>query len=331
MAMFKKLFILILLSAALGTMAEAPLPSLKKLKWEHGRNVTIQNGILTSRAQSPGWNAAVASLDLSEQEGRQLIFTIRAKAENVTKPSTHFRGVKFMLSFKDAKGKRYAPQPFYVAGTFERELELKADIPAGVCDGKLILGLQDVTGKVSFDLSTLQVRENRNARKPLPRALRWQSSVSHRELNLTFAPGTPERAIADEIPFAAVSDGILSIFISAGKGKNRQSVIRIPIPPAKFPLAGKRIRLSGEIRLTDVTVPRDPWNGVKVMLYYRINGKGNYPTLYTNQYPNYGSAPWRTFRGHTNIPENATDLLLYLGLQDSDGIVDFRNLVLTIL
>ena len=102
-----------------------------------------------------------------------------------------------MLSFKDAKGKRYAPQPFYVAGTFERELELKADIPAGVCDGKLILGLQDVTGKVSFDLSTLQVRENRNARKPLPRALRWQSSVSHRELNLTFAPGTPERAIAD--------------------------------------------------------------------------------------------------------------------------------------
>ena len=89
------------LAAAL-LFAEDKLPDLKNLKWNKNKCAAIEGDALTVQAEKPGWSAVSTPIDLSELDGRQLIFTIRAKAENVSKPSAHFRGVKFMLSYMDA-------------------------------------------------------------------------------------------------------------------------------------------------------------------------------------------------------------------------------------
>ena len=319
----------VFLAAAL-LFAEDKLPDLKNLKWNKNKCVAIEGDSLTAQAEKPGWSIAAAPVDLSGLDGRQLIFTIRAKAENVSSPSAHFRGVKFMLNYTDAFGKKYNRQPYKVSGTFEKELKIIADMPSGVRDGKLFLGLQDVTGKVTFDLSSLKVSENKSGRKKVRRAPKRLIKPNSRELKLTFACGTPERFEAEKLPYASVNDGILSIFVSPGDGRDAMRIVRIPIDCRNPSFLGKTVLVTGEIRMTDVTQAKDPWNGVKGVLYHKVGGRSKYPAVYTNQYPSCGTYPWRTFRGKCKLPENATDVSLILGLQDCDGVVDFRDITLSI-
>ena len=319
----------VFLAAAL-LFAEDKLPDLKNLKWNKNKCAAIEGDSLTVQTEKPGWSAVSTPIDLSDLDGRQLIFTIRAKAENVSKPSAHFRGVKFMLSYMDAFGKKYNRQPYNLGGTFEKELKITADMPSGVCSGKLFLGLQDVTGKVTFDLSSLKVSENKSGRKKVRRAPKRLIAPDSRELKLTFANGTPERFEAEKLPYASVNSGILSIFVSPGEGRNAMRVVRIPIDCRNPAFLGKTVLVTGEIRMTDVTQAKDPWNGVKGVLYHKVGGRSKFPAVYTNQYPSCGTYPWRTFRGKCKLPENATDVTLMLGLQDCDGVVDFRDITLSI-
>ena len=64
----------VFLAAAL-LFAEDKLPDLKNLKWNKNKCIAIEGDSLTVQAEKPGWSAVSTPIDLSDLDGRQLIFT----------------------------------------------------------------------------------------------------------------------------------------------------------------------------------------------------------------------------------------------------------------
>ena len=107
-----------------------------------------------------------APLDLSGLlgDGLGLVMTIRLRAEGVTKPEHEWNGVKFMLRYEDADtGKTHFPGASAPIGTYGwRTVTNRVNIltsPVNPVDGRatLVLGLQESTGKVEFDLDSLTI------------------------------------------------------------------------------------------------------------------------------------------------------------------------------
>ena len=107
-----------------------------------------------------------APLDLSGllDDGTGLILTIRVRAEDVTKPAHSWNGVKFMLRYEDADtGKTHYPGASLPIGTYGwRTVTNRVNIltaPVNPVDGRatLVLGLQESTGRVEFDLDSLSI------------------------------------------------------------------------------------------------------------------------------------------------------------------------------
>ena len=88
--------------------------------------------------------------------------TIRVRAEGVTKPAYSWNGVKFMLRYEDADtGKTHYPGVSLPIGTYGwHTVTNRVNIltaPVNPVDGRatLVLGLQESTGRVEFDLDSL--------------------------------------------------------------------------------------------------------------------------------------------------------------------------------
>ncbi len=107
-----------------------------------------------------------APLDLAGLlgDGTGLILTIRVRAEGVTKPAHSWNGVKFMLRYEDADtGKTHYPGASIPIGTYGwRTVTNRVNIltaPVNPVGGRatLVLGLQESTGRVEFDLDSLRI------------------------------------------------------------------------------------------------------------------------------------------------------------------------------
>ncbi|MBR3086249.1 MAG: cellulase family glycosylhydrolase [Kiritimatiellae bacterium] len=107
-----------------------------------------------------------APLDLSclLGDGLGLVLTVRVRAEGVTKPAHEWNGVKFMLRYEDADtGKTHYPGASLPVGTYGwRTVTNRVNIltaPIHPVDGRaiLVLGLQESTGRVEFDLDSLTI------------------------------------------------------------------------------------------------------------------------------------------------------------------------------
>ena len=107
-----------------------------------------------------------APLDLAGLlgDGRGLILTIHLRANGVTKPAHEWNGVKFMLRYQDADtGKTHFPGASIPIGTYGwRTVTNRVNIltaPVNPVDGRatLVLGLQESTGRVEFDLDSLSI------------------------------------------------------------------------------------------------------------------------------------------------------------------------------
>ena len=107
-----------------------------------------------------------APLDLTGLLGddRGLILSIRLRADGVTKPAHEWNGVKFMLRYEDADtGKTHFPGAAVPIGTYGwRTVTNRVTIltaPVNPVDGRatLVLGLQESTGRVEFDLDSLMI------------------------------------------------------------------------------------------------------------------------------------------------------------------------------
>ena len=97
-------------------------------------------------------------------DGRGLILSIRLRADGVTKPAHEWNGVKFMLRYEDADtGKTHFPGASAPIGTYGwRTVTNRVNIltaPVNPVDGRatLVLGLQESTGRVEFDLDSLRI------------------------------------------------------------------------------------------------------------------------------------------------------------------------------
>ena len=108
--------------------------------------------------------AARRTLDLTKfPEGVEL--HVRCRGENVSKPKEDWLGTKFMLHFTDGDGVDQWPGASRKSGTFDWcDLRFAKGLAKGVKggSGELTLGLQEASGKVVFDLSTLKIIERKD-------------------------------------------------------------------------------------------------------------------------------------------------------------------------
>ena len=129
-------------------------------EWSLGHNAVRDGDIITIDSHgSRAGGAAHAALDLGGMTGG-VRATIRAKGTGVGRPDKSYFGLKFMLRYIDpeTRAAKY-PQADHRGGDFDwTTLEVVADLgPEPVGTVNVTLGLQNVAGKVEFDVSTFKI------------------------------------------------------------------------------------------------------------------------------------------------------------------------------
>ena len=148
-------FRMLMLAMALGCFQAA-----QAVEWTLGHNATRSGDVAivdTHGARNGG--AVHAKVDLGGMTGG-VRATIRARGTGIGRPDKSYFGLKFMLHYVDpATGSAKWPQADHRGGDFDwATLVLEADLgpaPIGVVD--VTLGLQNVSGKVEFDLSSFTI------------------------------------------------------------------------------------------------------------------------------------------------------------------------------
>ena len=165
--------------AALFLAALGSLEALENLTWSLPPGARIEGSSLICELPPGSQTNAVhceAPLDLSGflGDGLGLVLTIRLRADGVTKPAHEWNGVKFMLRYEDADtGKTHFPGASAPIGTYGwRTVTNRVNIltsPVNPVDGRvtLVLGLQESTGKVEFDLDSLAIATEDVGVKPV--------------------------------------------------------------------------------------------------------------------------------------------------------------------
>lgn len=95
-----------------------------------------------------------------------------------------------------------------------------------------------------------------------------------------------------------------------------------PIDPE--PYFGRSLIVRFEVKYSDVSKPKESYNGVKLMIHYFANGK----QYWTNCSQLYGSSDWKTVTVEQQIPGDTEWISLETGLQGSTGKLQVRNVEL---
>ena len=136
-----------------------------ELEWKPGRfgRIAERDGKRFLTVQVPpeakeAMNCAEAPINLVPFRGSTLGFRIRARAKDVSIPPRVYNGVKFMLNYVDGNGLEHWHNISGVAGSFDwKELVFSAPVSATAGTGLVKLGLQESSGEVEFDLSSLKI------------------------------------------------------------------------------------------------------------------------------------------------------------------------------
>ena len=105
-----------------------------------------------------------AEIDLSCYDGVPFEAEIEAWGERIGKPRDAWNGLKFQFEYVDPDtGETQYPNTIPLRGDFERRaLPMRDSLcTRKAAPSRLVLGLQDTSGKVVFDLSTLRIREGK--------------------------------------------------------------------------------------------------------------------------------------------------------------------------
>ena len=151
-------------------MLPPPLPefsSLAKAKWNLGKygKKSVKNGktfltidVPTGSPDKGNTNCAATQINLSKFRGESLCFMIKARAKDVSEPRHGYNGVKFMVNYKDGAGDEFYYNTINLKGTFDwQNISFITLVSESATNATLYLGLQDSTGEVEFELSTLRV------------------------------------------------------------------------------------------------------------------------------------------------------------------------------
>ena len=103
-------------------------------------------------------NCAFATIDLKPFAGKSFHASVRLRGRDISKPFQPFNGVKVLLYYKTPNGGENWPGADLPVGTFDwRTATFSTELPRNVNEGVFRLGLQESSGEVEFDLSTLRL------------------------------------------------------------------------------------------------------------------------------------------------------------------------------
>ena len=129
------------------------------VEWTPGHNAVREGDIVVIDTHgSREGGAAHAKIDLGGLTGG-VRATIRARGTGIGRPDKSWFGLKFMFHYLDPATKAAKwPQADHRGGDFDwTTLELVADLgPEPVGEVDVTLGLQNVEGRVEFDVSTFE-------------------------------------------------------------------------------------------------------------------------------------------------------------------------------
>lgn len=107
----------------------------------------------------PGPEFIYLTLPIEKWRGCKLDFSAQIKGENISKKILQWHGVRFGLVVTTADGEKDWPFAMYPAGSFDwKSGVFSYVVPESAVEGKLILGLESVTGKAWFDDIKISVR-----------------------------------------------------------------------------------------------------------------------------------------------------------------------------
>ena len=139
-------------------------------KWLPGHGGTPSLCISTSPEKTAGQMISMP-LDLTKFRGCRLLFECMAKAENVSKPSASYLGVKFMLHYRSESTGPVWQNENDVHGTFNwRKLRFTSQIAPDATGGEISLGLQGSSGTAWFDDVKITVFKLPPPARPAPQA-----------------------------------------------------------------------------------------------------------------------------------------------------------------
>jgi len=136
-----------------------------ELVWHCGANTQIKGNFLIAevpKGEEKTGGIASAEIDLSEWDGKPVGASIVARGAGIAKPLNWYNGLKFQFEYVDSvSGEWSYPNTQGRLGDFPAQTIRVSDLVAGVNRrrARLMLGLQETSGKVAFDLSTLRIGE----------------------------------------------------------------------------------------------------------------------------------------------------------------------------
>jgi lysophospholipase L1-like esterase len=110
--------------------------------------------LISPKATSSVYSVMVLNPELLV--GKNIVLTARVRADNVSAKAKSYQGIKLGFSFLDAEGHKDYPQAVCETGTFEwKTVRLEIHIPDNLVKASLRIGLEAVSGSVTFDDITI--------------------------------------------------------------------------------------------------------------------------------------------------------------------------------
>lgn len=125
----------------------------KVLKVGGGRTLIEEDGLPVMQIQTDksGYNVVAIPVDTALVAGKKVTLIVETAQENISAKPKPWNGVKVMFYLEYADGRKNYPQADNVSGSRKwMERAVSTDIPADVKRVDIVLGLEQVTGKVKF-------------------------------------------------------------------------------------------------------------------------------------------------------------------------------------
>ncbi len=135
-----------------------------------------------------------------------------------------------------------------------------------------------------------------------------------------WTPSSPEGVRL--VPGRAGGEALCVELPAAGGPGHRNARRRLPVEE----LRGKRLRVRAMIKAEGVAPPPNPWNGVKCMVH-TAGPPG--PRWMQHNLPG-GSFDWRKVEFIAEVPADATEAWLHLGLEQTTGTAWFDDVSITV-
>ena len=134
------------------------------LEWECGPNAHIESNLLivdVPVGEEKTGGLAAAGLDLATWDDRAVGAKIVASGIGIAKPLHWYNGLKFQFEYEDADSREmhYPNTPARLGDFPEQTIRLRDFDGTRRRKARLVLGLQESSGHVEFDLSTLRIGE----------------------------------------------------------------------------------------------------------------------------------------------------------------------------